>query len=227
MLAVAGLAGCATPRSVEADNSIHKVVVVTALDESGTVNKIGLTIFNNDATAIAQDGALSRTAVDTITERLRRTRPNWQIVPAGVDLVAIGAKDRQTGFVIASNDALKADVAAIVRNTGADAVFLVTDMSFENTAAPGRGVGVALRKLPGIDPHVVVRAHVWLELQDSAGARMVGAPGGETPLIKASDLGLTDDIASVNTPEAKATLSEAMRRELRRDLEGALTRMGY
>ena len=56
---------------------IHKVVIVTAMSEAEVVNKIGLTIFANDATTIPQDGALSKTAVDTMTRRLSSARPNW------------------------------------------------------------------------------------------------------------------------------------------------------
>ena len=62
---------------------------------------------------------------------------------------------------------------------------------------------------------------------DKSGQRISGAPGGETPLIEAKEFDLTDDIASVNTPVARAKLSEAMRNELTRDLNTALQRMGY
>jgi hypothetical protein len=212
------LAGCAAPRTADADVAIHKVVIVTAMSEAGLVNKIGLTIFSNDATTIPQDGALSKTAVDTMTRRLNSARPNWEIVPAGVDLVALGAKYK--------NGIAPSELGEILKRTGADAVFVVSDI-YQDTPARGSGVGAALRKLPGIDPHVIVRAHVVVDMLDKSGERIAGAPGGETPLIKAGDFGLTDDIASVNAPEARARLSQAMRAELARDLDGALLRMGY
>lgn len=197
---------------------IHKVVIVTAMSEAGVVNKIGLTIFANDATTIPQDGALSKTAVDTMTRRLSSARPNWEIVPAGVDLIPLGAKSK--------DGIAPSELGEILKRSGADAVFVVSDI-YQDTAARGSGVGAALRKLPGMDPHVIVRAHVYVEMLDKSGERISEAPGGETPLIKASDFGLTDDIASVNAPEARARLSQAMRDELTRDLDAALLRMGY
>jgi hypothetical protein len=221
------LAGCAAPRTAESDAAIHKVVIVTALDESGVVNRIGLTVFNNDTTTLPQGGAISRTAVDTITRRLHQARPAWEIVPAGVDLVALGVKDNAPNTLNSSSDALQADVASIVRNTGADAVFVVYDAFPTNSYAPGAGVGAALRKLPGIDAHVIARAHVYLSMQDRTGHQISGWSGAESPLIKAADLGMTDELASAHTAEASAKLSEAMRMELQRDLEAALQRMGY
>jgi len=212
------LTGCAAPRTADADATIHKVVILTALDESGVVNKVGLTIFSNDATTVPQGGALSKTAVDTIAQRLHAARPNWEIVPAGVDLVALGANAKEGIAKPAPDDILK--------RSNADAAFVVTDV-YQDTPARGAGVGAALRKLPGIAPHVIVRAHVYVEMLDKSGQRISGAPGGETPLIEAKDFDLTDDIASVNTPVARAKLSEAMRKELTRDLNTALQRMGY
>lgn len=212
------LAACAVPRTADADAAIHKVVIVTAMSEDGLVNKIGLTVFSNDATSLPQEGAVSRTAVETIARRLKAARPNWQIVPADTDLVALGAK---------SKDGLAAsDLAAILQRSGADAAFVVAD-AYQDTAARGAGVGAALRKLPGIDPHVVIRAHVRVEIVARNGDRLNGAMGSETPLIKASDFGVTDELSTVHAPEAGANLSRAMHDELVRDLDAALQRMGY
>jgi hypothetical protein len=227
-IAVLGLAGCAAPASMESDAAIRKVAILTVLDESGPVNKVGLTVFQNDSLKIAQDGGLSRTAVETITQRLHQSRPAWQIVPAGVDLVALGEKYKDgIGTFTDSEGKLRPELDSILKRLDVDAVFLVTDSNITQGAAPGAGVGIALRKLPGLDAHVVLRAHVYVEMLDKSGTRLHGWGGGESALIKASAYGLTDDLASANTPEARASLSQAMRAELRRDVDAALQRMGY
>jgi hypothetical protein len=226
--AVLGLAGCAAPPSMESDAAIHKVAILTVLDESGQVNKIGLTVFQNDVLAIPQEGNVSRTAVEAITQRLHQSRPDWQMVPAGVDLVALGEKYK--GGISSFGDTegkLRPELNDILKRLDADAVFLVTDFNVTNGTAIGPGVGVTLRKLPGIDAHVIVHAHVVIELLDKSGAVLHRWGGGETGLLKASDFGVTGDIASTNTPDARVKLSEAMRAELRRDVDNALQHMGY
>jgi hypothetical protein len=226
--AAGALGGCAAPRTAEADSAIRTVTILTVLNEDSRVNKIGLTVFSNDTMTIAQDGALSSTAVDSIAQRLHQSRPNWEIVPAGVDLVALGAKYKDGVSTFTESDGkLKPELDAIRQRLGVDALFVVTETNPTNGAAPGPGVGAALRKLPGIDPHVVIRAHIYVEMLDKTGARVNGWGGGETALRKASDFGLTDELASANMPEARAKLSEAMRAELRRDLDAALQHMGY
>lgn len=227
-LAALALGGCATPLSSQDDAAIRKVTILTVLDESGRVDKRGLTVFANDSMTIPQGGALSRTAVETITQRLHQSRPSWQVVPSGIDLVALGAKYKDG--IATFNDSegkLRPELDDILKRLDTDAVFLVTETNPSNGAAPGPGVGIALRKLPGIDPHVVVRAHVYVELLDKSGKSRTGWGGGETGLLKASDFGLTDELTSADTPAARAKLSDAMRAELRRDLDTAMQHIGY
>jgi hypothetical protein len=219
------LAGCATPRTAGQDAAIHKVTIITLLDESGAVEKIGLTIFNNAQTADPQDGALSKAAVEAIAKRLRETRPDWQIVPAGADLPALGQKLKTEGGGF--NDELarvRPDIARIVERTGADAASVHADTLSENSH--GRGVGVVLRTLPGADPSVYVHATVYLQLLDKKGDRLAGAPGTDTR-YPASRFGLTSDIESAHSPAAREMLSIAMRDELVKGIGMALQTMGY
>src|SRR6202000_2197447 len=100
-------------------------------------------------------------------------RPAWRIVPADVDLVALGEKYKDgVGTFTDSEGKLRPELEGIIKRLDVDAVFLVTDNPMNNGAAPGAGVGVALRKLPGIDPHVVVRAHVYVEMLDKSVQRL-------------------------------------------------------
>jgi hypothetical protein len=66
-----------------------------------------------------------------------------------------------------------------------------------------------------------------VELRDKSNQRVAGAPGSQSAMLKAATLGLTGDIGSIETPEARAKLSEAMRDQLRHDLVAAMQQIGY
>jgi hypothetical protein len=223
---VAVVTGCAsTARTPQADASIKTVTVVSMLHEDAPIARVGLTVFNNAVTRLPQGGSLNKIATETIEARIRTARPSWEIKPSGVDSVALSAKFRQGGTSWTSHTGkVKDDLVAIARKTGSDAMLVVSDMTLENS--PGRGVGVVLRALPGTKPTVTIHAHVMLQLVDRDGNEITNRTG-DNIVVPASQLGLTDDLASVDSGNNREKLTEAMRRQLAESLAKSAAHMGY
>jgi len=219
------LAACATPRTAADDAAIHRVTVIPLIAESGTVDKLGFTVFNNARTTIAQGGALNRQAMETVGQALRASRPGWTIVPATADFPSLAARLEKLDFFGGDLAKVQADIDAIMKATGADAVVVVSDLTPENVA--GRGVGVRLRTLPGATPRLTAYAHLYVELRDPAGHRLSGFAGIAEKDLDARSLGVTGDLESVETPAVRARLSEAMRDQADRAISDALQRQGY
>ncbi|MBC7918985.1 MAG: hypothetical protein H7Y28_14370 [Rhodoferax sp.] len=227
LFAVITLSGCASPpRTPAADTSIKSVGVVSLLNESTTVQKIGLTVFNNESRTIPMGGELNRIVVSNLESRLRQTRPSWTIVQMDADIAPLRAKVNFGRN--ASEDQLavfKSEVLTLARTKGIDAVFMVGESSNENVR--GRGVGVVLHApaiLPArAQPHAVVS----VVLIDKDGKLLGGAGGSESINKGAGEFGLTGSIESLDSPVAQDRIKVAYRELLVKSLNDAVGRMGY
>lgn len=228
LLVLIGLAGCAgaARRTAETDAAIKSVAVVSLLQEDVPVQKIGLTVFNNDALTVPMKGELNTMATTLIESRLKSARPGWAVKPSGVDSAELSQKFRDAGVSWSSHTGtIKADLAAAANSAGADALFVVIDTSLENER--GKGVGAILRALPGLEPSALVHANVLVVLVDRAGNEITNRMGSGSTVVKGTELGLTPDLASLAQPEVQAALKGQWRAKLATNVAMAMERMGY
>lgn len=223
------LAGCASePRNMQTDVQIKTVAVVSMLDEDVQLRKLGLTIFNNDARFLGRDLGLNRLAVKTIESRLRQSRPGWKIVAADVDSTALAARVARPTFNAFYPDDVKAELAVIAKRTSADALFVVVPTTRDN-AMPGRGVAAVVRALPGLDPKLEIQAYVLLMLVDSKGEQITNRSTGNEGIrmLPARAMGLSGDLAVLESGNTRARLAEAVQQQLVAALNAASGYMGY
>lgn len=222
------LAGCAsTQRTQQTDENIKTVAVVSLLQENAPMVRLGLTVFNNDATTLPQGGALNRIALGTIETRLRAARPAWVIKDSGADPVALGDKLRKGGMSFGGGftSNVKEDLVAITRKTGADALFVIVDTTSEN--APGRGVGMVLRALPGLSPRAILHSRVLLILVDKNGNEVTNRNASIEVSKPASELALTGDLDSLDRADNRAKISQLLQQQLPVGLNAAAGYLGY
>lgn len=219
-IAVAGLllAGCTAPRTLQDDASVRSVAVVSLLDESGPVRRLGLTVFNNNQGAVDQDGKLKQVALATVRQRLKSARPQWAVKSGDIDVKAAGKRS-------ASDNA--AALAELARRLDVDQLFVLEDSTSENY--PGRGVGVTFRAVGGDPGGVMVHAFVTLVVMDRQGKVLVarGATRNNPQQVPNSELGLRSDMGTLNDPTVKERVSQALQRRLAASVEEAMTRAGY
>lgn len=223
------LAGCASePRSVQTDAQIKTVAVISMLNEDIQLRKLGLTVFNNDARSLGRDLGLNSLAVKTIESRLRKSRPDWVIAAADADSGALAARVARPTFNAFYPDDVKIELAAIAKRTKADALFVVVPTTRDN-AMPGRGVGAVVRALPGLEPKLEIQAYVLLMLVDSKGEQITNRSTGNEGIrmLPANAMGLSGDLASLESGNTRARLADAVRQQLVTALNAASGYMGY
>src|SRR6266581_8444974 len=92
------LSACvAPPRTADQDAQFKSVAVVSMLDESPRVMRIGVTAFGNGAVNMNEDGALNKLATEVVEQRLKTSRPNWVIRNAMADPADLVQKHRTRG----------------------------------------------------------------------------------------------------------------------------------
>jgi len=223
------LSACvAPPRTAIEDAQFKSVAVVSMLDESPRIMRIGATVFGNAAVNVNQDGALNKLATETVEQRLKTSRPNWVIRKAIADPADLSQKHRTrggswSGFV----GNIKQDLKEIAERSDADLLFVVveygTGVSYGGVGMVG-GVGSLYRCKP--DGTASVYAHAWLILVDKSGSE-ISKRNGESQSTAIVKLDLPCDIAQLQAPPVAERLSSAMQRQLRVSLESAAIRLGY
>ena len=227
LIAACLLAGCASPpRTAADDQAVHKVAVLSLLDEQTPVSRVGLTVFNNQRLTIDQHGALNAFADEVLEKRLRAARPNWTVVQARADARALEEKNRGTPWT-SFTGRISDDLRRIAQESGADLMFVVIDTTMENS--PGRGVGVSMRtmSLNSVDK-ALLHTHALLVLVDRDGKELTnrGIAGGDKT-VDAKDLGLSYDLSTLQQPEVQKRVADALRQQLAQGLEQAAQHMGY
>lgn len=228
LLVMFSLAGCAgtARRTVEADAAIKAVAVVSLLREDVPVQKLGLTVFNNDQRIVPMDGELNAAATAAVQSRLKAARPAWVMKPSNTDVASLAKKFNGAGISWSSHTGtIKPELAALARAAGADALFVVIDTSLENER--GRGVGVVVRALPGLEPSALLHANVLVVLVDAAGNEITNRIGSGSSQVKAAELGLGADITAAAQPQVQNALKARWQTMLATNLAQALERMGY
>lgn len=228
LLVLIGLGGCAgaARRTVDTDAAIRSVAVVSLLQEDVPVQKIGLTVFNNDARTVPMSGELNKIAVAVVESRLKVARPAWVVKPSNADGAKLSQKFGGAGISWSSHTGtIKSDLAALANSAGVDALFVVIDTALENER--GKGVGVVLRALPGMEPSALIHANVLVVLVDRSGNEITNRIGSGSTTTRASELGLTVDLGSLGQPEVQKALQEQWRAKLSANTTMAMERMGY
>jgi len=212
------LAACAAPRSSQDDAAVRSVAVVSLLDESGPVRRLGFTVFGNAKDGVPQNGKLKQVAVDTVKQRLAATRPQWTVKAADIELPA-GAKP--------TAGANTAALAAMAARMGVDQVFVLEDSTGQNL--PGQGVGLTFRTMGEKAGPMMVHAYIGLVVLDRNGKELVrrGATRDNPHMTPKSELGLRPDLSNLGDPKVRDTVSQALQRRLKRAVEEAMERAGY
>ncbi len=226
------LSACvAPPRTADQDAQFKSVAVVSMLDESPRVMRIGVTAFGNGAVNMNEDGALNKLATEVVEQRLKTSRPNWVIRNAMADPADLVQKHRTRGgswhgFV----GNIKQDLKEIAERSDADLLFVVvghgTEEFYGGVGIVG-GVGSLYRcRFDKSDGTARVYAHALLILVDKSGSEIMQRSGGAQSTAFVA-LDLPCDFAQLQaSPVAKRLLSE-MQRQLRVSLESAAISMGY
>lgn len=212
------LAACAAPRTAQDDAAVRSVAVVSLLDESGPVRRLGFTVFGNARDGIPQDGKLKQVAVDTVRQRLAGTRPQWTVKAADLDLPG-GAKPNA-----GSNTAA---LAALAARMGVDQIFVLEDTIGQNL--PGQGVGLTFRTMGDKAGPMMVHAYIGLVVLDRNGKELVrrSAIRNNPQMTPETELGLRPDLSNLGDPKVRETVSQALQRRLKGAIEEAMERAGY
>jgi hypothetical protein len=220
MMLAAGylFAGCTSPRTAQEDAGVRSVAVVSLLSEAGPVRRVGFTVFGNTQDSVAQNGKLKQVVIDTVTQRLHSSRPQWTVKPADLDLPVAGKRKAS------DNEAALADLA---RKMDVDQVFVLEDTNSENF--PGQGVGVTFRSMGSKAGPMMVHAYVALVVVDRNGKVLVarGATKNNPTMVQENELGLHADLATLNDPKVRDNISQAVQRRLKGAIEEAMERAGY
>jgi hypothetical protein len=222
-------AGCAAPvvRTPAEDQKISSVAVISLLNEKTTVDRIGLTVFNNKSVLVDQTGKLNLFAIDTIEGALRTARPSWQIKDARGEVPTLAQRMNAAGTSwLSPVSAMEKDLAALAAQLDVDALFVVLDSSMENSR--GRGVGAFARTMSLTSVRdVTVHAVNTLVLVDRAGKMITlrGAPPYQ--VIPAAELGIDYDMAMLSTTAGQDRFRSLMQERLRAALLASAKSMGY
>ena len=120
------------------------------------------------------------------------------------------------------------DIAAIIREAGVDAVFLVAP---EGTERPSTtGVGVYFRALSqSLMDKAFVHANIYVRIVGRDSESIVDRDAGSksSTTVRVSELGLTYDLSTVSAESAPDATSSALRRQLTRSVDAAMINLGY
>ncbi|MCS0589146.1 hypothetical protein ACFQ09_02850 [Massilia norwichensis] len=212
------LAACAAPRSAQEDAAVRSVAVVSLLDESGPVRRLGFTVFANARDGIPQNGKLKQVAVETVRQRLAGTRPQWALKAGALDLPA-GAKQTASANTAA--------LAALAARLDVDQIFVLEDGMGQNL--PGQGVGLTFRTFGDKAGPMMVHAYIGLIVVDRNGKELVrrGATRDNPHMTPETELGLRPDLSNLGDPKVRDTVSQALQRRLKGAIEEAMERAGY
>lgn len=229
MIATAGLllVGCTAARTLQDDATVRSVAVVSLVDESAPIRRLGLTVFNNNDATVDQDGKLKQTVVDTVTQRLKISRPQWVVKVGDMDQVsAAGPGGKSSAGRRSGSDDVNAMVD-LARRLDVDQLFVIEDTAGENY--PGRGVGITFRAISGDPGTVMVHGFVALVVMDRNGKVLVtrGAINNNPQSVSNTELGLRSDLSTLQDPKVKENVSLALQRRLKASVEEAMTRAGY
>jgi hypothetical protein len=227
LIVVCLVAGCASaPRTSADDQTVHKVAVLSLLDEQTPVSRVGLTVFNNARESIDQRGTLNAFANEVLEKRLHAARPNWTVVQADADAKGLAKKNEGPAWT-SFTGRISGDLQQIAQHSGADLMFVAIDTTLENSL--GRGVGVWMRTISlSSVTNAHLHTHVLLVLVDRDGkelARYSAADGDKT--VDAKSLGLSYDLSTLQQPNVKERVSEALHQQLAQGLTQAARGMGY
>jgi hypothetical protein len=226
------LSACvAPPRTVDQDAQFKSVAVVSMLDESPRVMRIGVTVFGNVAVNINQDAALNKLATEVVEQRLKTSRPNWMIRKAMAEPADLLQKQRTRGgswHGFLGN--IKQDLREIAERSDADLLFVVfghgTEEFYGGVGIVG-GVGSLYRcRSDKSDGTARVYAHTLLILVDKSGSEIMQRSGGDQSTAFVA-LDLPCDVAQLQAPPVAERLLLAMQRQLFVSLVNAAIRMGY
>lgn len=226
-LAMLGLlAGCASPpRSAAADLSIHSVAIVTAVSEDVPLQRIGLTIFNNDYKLLPMKGELNAHIEKIASERLAASRPDWTVKRAGTDPGALSAKIHQVWNSWGSKDGPLSDQLPGIAQLADVEALLVIEEARSDTAS---GVSVVMRALPGLEPRVGANVVLRASLVDRQGhvlsSRFIYSV---SPAVAAKDLGMNDQLSTALDPVIADRLRHMLKTSVSTSLQNGLSELGY
>jgi hypothetical protein len=223
------LVACAAPvkRTSADDQSIRSVAVVSLLNEKTTVDRIGLTVFNNKSVLIDQSGVLNNVAIAAVEGSLRAARPAWEMKDARREVAALVERKNAAGTSWTSAvSSISGELASLANRLNVDAMFVVVDHNLENM--PGRGVGARLRTLSVNSVRdITVHAVTLVVLVDRSGKEVTNRWATPFQTLPAAELGIDYEMSVLATPEGQQRLRSLMQQRLQTSLTAATAAMGY
>ena len=172
LLYLTSLWGCvyAPPRPLELDESnIKSVAVLSFVPEKANLQRIGLTVFNNEQTQIDLGGRITRTIESVAIKRLNAARPEWSIKQISYDRDVLIARMNGPGLGRAyDGEGLYLDLADLCRTNGVDVLFVVRSLQYDRYRGDGVGVLMHTSSLSSLG-HTTVHSHIALHVVGSRG----------------------------------------------------------
>lgn len=204
LLFVLSITGCASTRiTPEDEKRIRTVAIITLVPEAARIEKIGLTVFNNERAEIDMGGSITSTIISVAKKRLSVARPQWTVKEIAYDRPRLIERINKPGMVMAYHEErIEKELAELASANHLDALLVINAQRYETI--PGQGVGVWLRtmSLSSIQT-ALVHSNVDLKVVGPQGtviARGRGLP--ETPKrIDPSVLGLSYEMKDNLRPE--------------------------
>ena len=228
------LYGCAAYPSkiTEKEGKIKEVAVISLVQNSVPVSRIGLTVFNNASTSFVPSTNLNELISQKIETHLRSSRPNWRIRTAIPSTELLGRLDalEKKGGNAEEYRALIRDTAQSLSKNGADAVFIA--MSSPRQYQPFRNAaGVFLRTSNTSqlqDAWIFGTVSIAITFEDGELAASSSAPDGYIfTKVSADKIGLTYKIEDGLMPTQKASIEDEIDKQFSINIARTLSQMGY
>lgn len=193
---------------------------MSLVPEKANLQRIGLTVFNNDRIDVDLGGRIGRTIDSVASARLSAARPQWSIKQVTYNRDALIARMNGPGLGRAyDGERLFLDLADLCRANRVDALFVVRP--WRSNDPHYDGVGVLLRTLSSNPPpQITVHSDVALFVIGSNGQVIARSRAGREPrkLVDAKVLGIEYELKDNLRPDILGHLSDAMIEQLTKSL---------
>jgi hypothetical protein len=227
------LSGCASvPQhlSVQKQNQINNVAIVSLVPENVNFYKIGVVPLLDEYMVFDMGGKVTSSIASVARERIARSHPGWAVKAVRYDQAALLGKVGSSDMGLSSRPATQA-FADLARNNGLDAIFVVRAAPDQaNNLREGLNVLFAADPL-GVDQALSIRANLSVAVVDRSGE--VIAQGGVPAeldtgtMLDPATLGLRDKMKDNQRPEVLDRLRIEVIADLTRRLGLCFDSLGF
>lgn len=223
------LAGCSTygldPKNAD---SIRRIAVINLVPDQANIERMGLTVFQNDRRKYDLGRAVDDRVQATVAQRLSRTRPSWELRRIDYDRPALAtAIDRKTFVWSYDVERIKPQLQQLAQRNRVDVLLVISPTKWDSH--PETGIGVWMRTGFSESPpvHAIVHGYISVVLLGADGTVLAAANTGHqahrlTKTIKTAEYGITYDLNQFPPPTPAGKLGQEILSVLER---AVLTRL--